>query len=1331
MKRILSSSTLREQTWPTPPPLSSDEKGYAEWRAGTWSVRSDAATVTDPPSGCRQVYAYLYRRYRAALRNQPGFSVPGPITRTDHVPPSPPTGTTLCTVSSGQALDARVAVVSDAVASRVWRIVVARAVFDAVALYGCEYVTAHGCSPPPVPLCVRLDGGGAASCRAVVVAVDSPGLSVTLDHAARLVWVAVHASLSADVALYLAYAATRAILHAPSTGNVEWILPAVLTTATGGPRDVLSTVDVRPSESLAPVATVAYTSLVVSTDLAVEDNPPSDTLAFDEGDWEVHVTVEGREARISRGTADPRVVLDILAVVQRLPSITTERNVVVCRGAHRIHVLAPLGAADAATARWSRGTASDSVVCVGRIGREHVAQLKRLLVSLIERRVASHPVERAGGEVRAHTKRQMAAPSDSKEEDRVRLLVGLLCGHPPVTNALAHVRPLVDKDTAVDKFTFPFVRLAAPDAETVEAVHEACVACLARLESDGAPSQLREPTPDGRRFVCAVADRMTVLATRRPEAAAADTSVVERCAHRLLDMCTHRLRDIAERYPWVRPVLPARMAVDEDAAPRAASAQKRARPNKPVAGKDEDASVPVSVSTDDVRRRGVGSFDVDAFLRRPEPLQLEILHWMRLSVHVDDEIVHAAVTEMLFRPGTTVLTAECPERVLMLREGDADPSVSDDVRNVYFQGHEPWEVAPLLHMVFYHPSFQPFETIRAAVRSILVDCRRDAYESRRTLVASLVGVLERMARLGRVRFLDAHGSERDHRGVASFLKLVCTMRPENQRVAIASIPTPDVVDNLLRSRSAPPPPKLRSAFIDAEYVPDANEWERVWNTRTPAQRMLAFVYGPEKAGRNRVPTVLEAIQDAVLGASRNTGADARPEQQWSRTVLSCALLGVAYTHRSTEDPGETLARDNLEYARFERFQRSFATQRHSVPLLLAPSSPAREAHLGAIQIHLSGAPQTPPSSLVAGQAPPQPVPMPVMPAASRASNPPTATVAVPVRSPLVELQWGRVKTLVVSLGGTWLMDVLEEARRAYVPSAQADVLLGIVCERVELAATGLVAEATVVDEDRRALRAACMAACGLASLRAGRVPAPPLPSAMDHADAVVDAVSARRQTLEAGPALFRAQTTHVYLRVDKGKAATNADRHAVVRLESCAGALDAMNALAARYEQEPTRAALLAMYVWLALRVDHWWETQGSSACDWPGWKQMAHVGAPQWVDRLDDVSLGPPDLLAGEYTAVALYIGAAWTSPPGEAECARLASNGEAAEGLACALAYAMPLVARVVRAGRTLPMTQLPDMAAYLLHPSVDLWLGGSRRPARKAVTATPVTTIVEFFT
>ena len=135
--------------------------------------------------------------------------------------------------------------------------------------------------------------------------------------------------------------------------------------------------------------------------------------------------------------------------------------------------------------------------------------------------------------------------------------------------------------------------------------------------------------------------------------------------------------------------------------------------------------MPVSVSTDDVRRRGVGSFDVDAFLRRPEPLQLEILH--RLSVHVDDEIVHAAVTEMLFRLGTTVLTAECPERVLMLREGDADPSVSDDVRNVFFRARTVGGRASAPHGVL-SSVFQPFETISRGPPHP-VDCRRDAYES--------------------------------------------------------------------------------------------------------------------------------------------------------------------------------------------------------------------------------------------------------------------------------------------------------------------------------------------------------------------------------------------------------------------------------------------------------------------------------------------------------------------------------------------------------------------------------------------------------------------------
>ena len=219
-----------------------------------------------------------------------------------------------------------------------------------------------------------------------------------------------------------------------------------------------------------------------------------------------------------------------------------------------------------------------------------------------------------------------------------------------------------------------------------------------------------------------------------------------------------------------------------------------------------------------------------------------------------------------------------------------------------------------------------------------------------------------MARLGRVRFLDAHGSERDHRGVASFLKLVCTMRPENQRVAIASIPTPDVVDNLFPFTFGTTPPKPGEAPSLAQSTCLTRMSGSAFETRNARAAHACVRVRPGKAGRNRVPTVLEAIQDAVLGASRNTGADARPEQQWSRTVLSCALLGVAYTHRSTEDPGETLAGDNLEYARFERFQRSSATQRHSVPLLLAPSSPPAR-HTSVPYNHLSGAPQTPPSSL--------------------------------------------------------------------------------------------------------------------------------------------------------------------------------------------------------------------------------------------------------------------------------------------------------------------------------------------------------------------------------
>ena len=356
--------------------------------------------------------------------------MPGPITRTDHVPPSPPTGTTLSHGVVRAGTDARVVAVVSTPLRRVWRIVVARAVFDAVALYGCEYVTAHGCSPPPVPLCVRLDGGGAASRRAVVVAVDSPGLSVTSTtppawfaavHAAcRQTWRCTWRTPPRVPSSMRLQPGTRRVISPAAPDHRHWWSPG---RAVHGRRSSVRIAGAGSDRGVHLLSWCPPTSCG-----RWSDNPPSGYACLDEGDWEVHVTVEGREARISRGTADP--ALCSTSPLWYRPPASRQSGTSVCRG-RTVSMLALLGA-DAATARWSR-----ALLRLGRVRRSHRARARSAAqapprFASIERRVASHPVERAGGEVRAHTKRQMAAPSDSKERKTAcASLVGPCGGHRP------------------------------------------------------------------------------------------------------------------------------------------------------------------------------------------------------------------------------------------------------------------------------------------------------------------------------------------------------------------------------------------------------------------------------------------------------------------------------------------------------------------------------------------------------------------------------------------------------------------------------------------------------------------------------------------------------------------------------------------------------------------------------------------------------------------------------------------------------------------------------------------------------------------------------------
>ncbi len=1311
MQRLLPD---RETPW-----IPTDKRGETV-------AEPSPARPARPPLQCQHTCAYLLRLYRTLMIEQPGFRDGDVEVEAKDTVPAVPLPATWSPVLQ-MSLPARDEIVQvfyghGALSTDPDSLTLpARALYEAASLYAQRRVK-NGCVPTSRPSCVCVSADGRTSYGTTVAqSLGKVAMCVSFldDQKAPQVLVQVDARLSSDVVLFLAHVATRVVL-APPLKRTEWKIPALPVGGADEASENLRGVSLWPGGIPDVPPPTAFRPLDLCVKPTVVDYAPP--VGPEPVSWGVH---------ISDGCVAPRAaplagILDVLAVLDAftVPESHTKGRVVY-RGAHCVH--AWLGPGSESQAWWApqNGSLNSEVRVVGDL----LPQLRETCIRFLKQEALRY------AETIPHPPRLL--DTDEREEfpfrnpdgdhkQTLRRKVELLCGHPPLTVALREPvqRRMRERGLRCElkTFTFPFVRLASEQGGP--SVLDSCKQCLDALVKN---------TPFAGSIsirMGAIADCMTAVVAcwiehrSLPPAVQGQEDTNQKQARDLLIYCRKELRKIANEEEWARPMLELLPELEQKPTPAKRARKEKHTEDYVVTRGDSPgsgtASPPRRKPTEQQRAapapEGVHETDPDvmAFMAERGLFQRMIEFFIEVRMNADKRLVYAVVEEAVFRPGETFLTRPCPERALLL------PSAMDvaasSVRNFSeeLRNRQDWEVAPLLHMVMYHPAFRAAPSLRTAVNVILdrEDYQSLLEEDKRRFTDELVEVLELVARMGRVGVLHSL-SDDEASNVANFLMFLCSLRQKIRALAVACLVTESHVNNVLQRDGVPCP---------REIFPDPRQWERIWDASTAAEKLLYFLDGG-RVPLMRIPSLLEVIQRMLYGIDLVL-TDSSPTNDAVSRIIICVLLARAYMVHPSTAPGPALAAHNLRYLTQLPDEAKFVQELKETVLDTARG--LRECFRGAIVIDRSQsrgpvvARAVPPGQdlLVAVRAPTRitdlavrlqssrPVSAPpqqgpsVTPARSTGlalvslQSRPDGTMTVPglvpenenlelvpfedddtrtsrgewIRSPTVRGMWN---TCVRLVHDSWGSQALRKARKVYMPSAQADALLGVILE------TALETRKSKLDAT-----SLCLAVCALSSLRHGPVAfydkktEDKKTEDTDTKDAEYDdalnLVLDQRSGSEEGHALFMNLERKAYAHPGTSQA---------VPFESRCAVLDTAHHVAALYEADASKTELLVRYAWLCLVADG---KPGDT--EWTSWSLAAQ---------------GPSHAVR-EYTFVALFIAGTWTAPD-EGECSRLAAiHARSDDELARLLSYTMPLLARV----RGIPTVRLTN-GAYLLRQDVQQWL------------------------